>query len=194
MERRILVPCKCFNQMTFFRGIGKMIKRIYFLIIVGVIFLFNVPVSYGEFLIELRNDRAIYAENYRAEADQIVLYFKSGILRIAKDEIKSIRKGERDIEERKGTLENLEENISEKGSPNGKEGIESYKKVKKEIQERLDESEKAYFSASNQYEKDKAMGKMLSISSELFELQKDVVEKNNGIIPEWWQEETWVFK
>jgi chromosome condensin MukBEF ATPase and DNA-binding subunit MukB len=165
-----------------------MMKRIYFVIVLGIIFLLNVHIAHAEFLIELRNDRTICVENYRADGDQIALYVKSGTLKIAKYEIRSIIEDERCMEEKNDTPGDLKEKIAEKGSPNAKEGIERYKKAKREIQERLEESKEVYFKATNRYEKDEARGKMLSISSEVCELQDEVTAKNGGIIPEWWQE------
>lgn len=161
---------------------------------VGITTLFQPIHSYAGFLIELKNGRTIYAENYQMEGNQIILYLESGTIKFEKDEIKSITQSKMPIEE----IEKKEEKISpkkpdeklwEKETSIGKEDIEQYKNKKKEIQKRLEEAKKVYFEASGKDEKDKARNSMLSVSKELFELQREVTEKNSGVVPKWWQEE-----
>ncbi len=153
--------------------------------------------AYSSFIITLRNGRMIRAEQYRIEGKDLLLYFENGVMRISKSEVKSIfeeerqiKKGkEEEIKEKGGVPQkNLKEQIPVQDRNNRKEGIEYYKKRKRELQERLDQSKKVYFDATNKNEKDEARKRMQSASKELFELEKEVIEKNNGAVPKWWQE------
>ena len=115
-------------------------------------------------------------------------------MKFAKDEVKSITKSKRPIEEIEKKEEKIsppkpDEKVKGKEPGSGKEDIDQYKKTKKETQKRLDEAKEAYFNAPNKEVKEKARKIMVSISKELFELQDEVAKKNKGIIPKWWQEE-----
>ena len=176
-------------------------KKSLIIIFVSIIFFLNPTTSYSGFLITLKNDRAIYAENYEMDGNQIILYLDTGTMKFAKDEIKSIAQSKRPIEEiekKEEAIEKKEEKISppkpdekvkgkEPGS--GEEDIDQYKKRKIETRTRLDEAKKVYFEATNKEEKDKARKIMLSISNELLNLQEEVKKKNNGTLPKWRQEE-----
>ena len=164
-------------------------KKLLFVIWFGIVFFVSSALSYAGFLIQLKNGRTIYTENYRIEGDQILLFLESGVVNISKAEVQSILQDTREIEEKKGPPEKLEEKIIQKDRVSGKADIEYYKKKKREIQGRLDEAKKIYFDAANKNEKDEARKIMLSISNELFNLQDEVKKNNNGIIPHWWQED-----
>jgi hypothetical protein len=165
-------------------------KKLLFVIWFGIVFFVSSAPSYAGFLIQLKNGRTIYTEDYRIEGDQILLFLESGVVNISRGEVQTILQDTREIEEeKKGPPEKLEEKIIQKDRVSGKADIESYRKRKRELQERLNESKKVYFDAANKNEKDEARKIMLSISKELFELQKEVLEKNNGVIPKWWRED-----
>ena len=172
----------------------NIMKKSLIIIFVSIIFFLNPTTSYSGFLITLKNDRAIYAENYEMDGNQIILYLDTGTMKFAKDEIKSIAQSKRPIEEIEKKEEKIsppkpDEKVKGKEPGSGKEDIDQYKKRKIETRTRLDEAKKVYFEATNKEEKDKARKIMLSISKELFELQEEVKEKNKGTIPTWWQEE-----
>lgn len=165
-------------------------KKLLFVIWFGIVFFVSSAPSYAGFLIQLKNGRTIYTEDYRIEGDQILLFLESGVVNISKGEVQSILQDTREIEEgKKAPPEKLEEKITQEGRVSGKADIEYYKKKKREIQGRLDEAKKIYFDAANKSEKDEARKIMLSISNELFNLQDEVRKNNNGIIPNWWKEE-----
>lgn len=173
-------------------------------VLIGVVVLFSATVSYSAFAIKLKNGRNIYAESYWIEGDHVHLQFKSGVMKIRKNEIQSItetkgripdeeespRPPEQKPGEKPGEKPSVATKEEKPSAPlSGKEEIESYKNKKREIQKRLDEAKEVYFNTTNKDEKDKARKIMLSISNELFNLQEEVKKKNNGIIPKWWQEE-----
>jgi hypothetical protein len=163
---------------------------------IGVILDLSSINSYAIFLIELKNGRRIFTENYLVEGDNIILYLKSGSVKIPKEGVQSIleEKGEIKEEEKKETTEekiDISENLDGKKSAKDlsveKKEIDIYVKQKAAIQEKLEEAKKVYFNLTEKSEKERARDTMISISKELFSLEEEVMKKNNGILPEWWE-------
>ena len=152
--------------------------------------------SYSSFLITLKTGRTIYAEDYRIEGEHIILHFKSGILKIFKNGVQSIFEEKGEIKEereeirkdKKDGQKNLETNIPGKDLILKKEQIEYYKKKKLEMSERIEEAKQTYFNTTDKSDKDRARKIMISISGEFFALEEEVIKKNNGRLPEWWEE------
>jgi len=181
-------------------------KNVLAILLLSILIIFlSLSTSEAGFLIELKNGRTIYTENYEIEGDKIVLYLKNGIVKFSKDEIKSIVEAKGEIEEdqaevkkgdkkevskedKKDTPKSPEKGKVEKAPAIGGAEIERYKKKKAEIKTRLDETKRVYFETTNKEEKNKARKIMLSIADEMFGLEKEVKERNNGELPQWWQE------
>ena len=68
---------------------------------------------YASFLITLKTGRTVYAGDYRIEGEHIILYFKSGILRISKNDVESMLEEKDQIkeEEREEVGENKKDTI-----------------------------------------------------------------------------------
>ena len=171
-------------------------KKIVVVTLLGIYFLLTSTLSYAAFLVELKSGRTIFVEDYRIEGDQATLYLQSGSLKIPKSDIKSIVKQKEEVE-RTDSPAKPEEKATEKGRVSEKTDpkikkvdmdVESYKKRKKELQEKLDGAKEVYFNAKEKSEKDKAREVMISFSKELFALQEEVKQKNNGTLPDWWGE------
>ncbi len=167
--------------------------------------------AYSGFLITLKTDRTLYVENFKMEGDQLVLYLRSGVVKISKDEVQSIleEKGrsvteEKEEKEEKGEKEEVGEvkkdvpkkesskKIEEKKPVEDpgikKEEIENYKKRKTELSQKLEEAKTVYFNVTDKLEKKRARKTMAPISKELFTLQEEVKKRNKGVLPEWWEE------
>jgi len=159
--------------------------------------LFLPQLSSAIFIIELKNGRMIAAENYVTEGNKLILYLKSGEIRISKDEIKSIsekkvevgaeKKQEEATDQKKVVPELPDTKKSTESLSAEKKEIDSYIKRKAELQERLEVAKKVYFDAKDRFNKDRARENMTSISRELFSLQEEVMKKNGGGLPEWWE-------
>lgn len=171
--------------------------------VVIAVFLSTIP-SNAAVEVKLKNGRTIYAETYWIEGNFINLQFKSGIMKMRKDEIHSITeiKGKiPDDEESTRTPETKPEakpiqkptsTTKEEKPPttvSEKEEVETYKKKKKEIQARLDEAKKAHSEAKTKAEKEKAWKELMSISKEMHQFYQEMVEKNKGTVPKWWGED-----
>jgi hypothetical protein len=129
------------------------------------------------------------------------------VLKISKDQVKSISKEKKRIEdentpseikedkERKGEKAKKEEKKietsikHEKTTKLGQEEIDFYKKRKAELRFRLDELQRLYAEEKDKIEREKIKDKMIAVTKEFHNLQKEVTEKNNGVLPEWWKEE-----
>ncbi len=156
--------------------------------------------SYASFLVGFSNGRRIYVENYRVEGEEILLYLKSGLLKVPKREVESISE-EKDepVENEKERIGKPEEEVNDVTSTLGgktnaippigkKEDVAGYKKKKAEISERLEEAKKNYFEASDSFYKERTRKIMISISRELFALEEEVRKANNGVVPDWWKQ------
>ena len=171
------------------------------------------PVSSdAAFLVEFHNGRKVSVEGYRMEGKNCELYLESGIFRVSKEEIKSIREKREDVarlakeetqkdepktagvpEEQKisknpETVGSAgEQKVSKNSVPQGAE-IESTIQRKAELRERLEEAKSVYFAATEKTEKHWARQKMISCSRDLFTLEAEVKAKHNGTLPDWWKE------
>jgi hypothetical protein len=181
------------------------IKTILMMVVcVGMAVAFDATLSYSAFAVKLKNGGTIYTETYWVEGNYIHIQFKSGTMKMKKDEIHSITeiKGklpdeeetpthpEPKTESRPGDKIDNAKTVAKPPAPvSEKEEIESYKKKKKEIQVRLEEAKKAHSEAKTKPEKEKAWKEMVSASKEMHQLQQEVIEKNNGTLPKWWDED-----
>lgn len=170
---------------------------IFTLILIGIILHFGATISYSSYLVGFNNGRTISVEDYRVEGGQIFLYLNGGVVKFSRSEIKSISEEKDQIREGKKEERNdvvkdapktpvktaLARDPEKKG-----EGIEDYRKKKADLSERLDEAKKIYFETSDKSDKDRARKVMISFSKELFALEEEVMQKNNGVLPGWWKE------
>lgn len=166
-------------------------KVLFVLLLLGLIVHLGSIEAYAAFLITLKSGRTISTDSYQVEGNGMMLYWGSGTVKIPKDEVQSIHETKVEIkeerkEEDKGEKKDLADNLDKKKSE--REDAGSYIKRKVEIGERLEEAKKAYFDATEKYEKERARERMISISRELFSLQEEVRVKNKGTLPEWWKE------
>jgi len=173
-------------------------KRLLFLILLPILILhLNSINSHAMFLIELKNGRNVFAENYLIEGNNIILYLKSGSAKIQKDEVKSIHEKNVELkeeqaykptEEKTDIRKDLDRNKSANSLSTEKKHIESYVQQKAEIQKKLEDAKEVYLKLTERSEKERARETMIAISKELFSLEEEVTKNNNGIVPEWWKE------
>lgn len=168
-----------------------------FLLIIGFIFLPPFP-SYSGFLIQLNNGGEIYTENYQFGEKHIYLYLKDGILKVPKEDVKYIRSekkrnADENAPEAKKEIEKVKkEEILKENEKNfkfKKAEIDLYKKRKAELIFKLDQLQILYMEEKNKVEREKIREKMVAITKEYYNLQNEVSKKNNGVLPEWWQQD-----
>ena len=169
---------------------------IFTLIVIGIILHLGATFSYSSFLVGFHNGRTISVEGYRVEGEQIFLYFNGGVVKFSRNEVKSILEQKDQIKEEK--KEERSEVIKDtpkapvktalaKDPEKKSEGIEDYRKKKAELSEKLEEAKKTYFETLDKSDKDSARKVMISFSKELFALEEEVRQKNNGVLPDWWK-------
>ncbi len=167
------------------------------LILIGIILHLGATISYSSFLVGFHNGRTISVEGYRVEGEQIFLYFNGGVAKFSRSEIKSILEQKDQIKEEKkeersevvkDTPKTPAKTALAKDPEKKSEGIEDYRKKKAELSGKLEEAKKVYFETSDRSDKDRARKVMISFSRELFALEEEVMQKNNGILPAWWKE------
>ncbi len=170
-----------------------------FLILFMILVLSPVSSQAG-YLIESHNGRRVKVEGYQAEGKSYEFYLKSGILRVSKEEIKSIQEKKDDVvrisagetennkSETRGNLKEQEPSKNSVNTASQETAIESTLKRRAELQERLEEAKRLYFGATERTEKDWARQKMTSCAHELFLLEAEVMRKHNGSLPDWWKE------
>jgi len=175
-------------------------KPFLMLFVIGLVLYLTPASSHAIFSIELKNGRKISAENYRMEGNSMILYLKSGELRVPREEVKSIleikeeseeqkEKKTEDVKEEKGdTPRKVEGAKSAKDPTFRKEEIDEYLKRKAEIGGRLEKAKAVYFDATDRSEKEKARQTMISIAREMFSLEEEILNRNKGVLPEWWKE------
>jgi hypothetical protein len=166
------------------------------LFLIGIVLHLGSTASHASFLIGFTNGRTISVENYRIEGDQIFFYFGSGVLKFSRSEVKSILEERDEIKEEKReersqaekvAAKTPEKNVLTKAPVKKNEGIEQDRMKKAELSGRLEVAKKNYFEASDKSDKEEARKIMVSISKELFTLEEEVMEKNNGVLPDWWK-------
>jgi hypothetical protein len=174
-------------------------KPFLLLFVVGLVLYLTPASSHAIFSIELKNGRKIFAENYRTEGNSMILYLKSGELRVLREEIKSIleikeegeeqkeKKAEGAKEEKGDTPKKGEGATSAKDPTFRKEDIDGYLRRKAEIGGRLEKAKAVYFDATDRSEKENARETMISVSREMFSLEEEVMNRNKGVLPDWWK-------
>jgi hypothetical protein len=195
---RLFLPIQKSRPDGFGRRLMK--KPVLMLFVVGLVLYLTPASSHAIFSIELKNGRKILAENYRTEGTSMILYLKSGELKVLREEVKSIlelkeegeeqkeKKTEGVKEEKGDTPKKIESPKSAKDPTFRKQDIDGYLKRKAEIGGRLEKAKAVYFDATDRTGKEKARETMISISREMFSLEEEVMNRNKGVLPDWWKE------
>jgi hypothetical protein len=162
----------------------------FILIIVTITFFIYPSVCLSSYLIELKNGSTFITNHYWEKKGQIKFYYRGGIVGIAKNFVKAIRKS--DIEE------TVIQNAAQKPQPlrqkaektdNDLIDIEYYKKEKQRLEQELDEAKQRYLSSLEKGDKETkhaASRDALKINIQIDQLKKELKEKNKGVLPEWW--------
>jgi hypothetical protein len=162
-----------------------------------VILLWSAFPSYALFVIQLKTGRTLSAESYQIEGNTVILQVGGGSLKISKDEILSIVETKGEVkkeapaetrEEPKDLPRDDVQKPATKGPVTGQKEIAAYLEKRAAIRDRLEAAKKAYFEAGDRTSKERERERMISVSKELFSLEEEVKNKNNGVLPDWWKE------
>lgn len=172
-----------------------------------IAFLIYPSICVPSYLIELKTGGEILVPYYWKEGDQIEFYFYGGVVGIHKNEIRSIKEIDKEeIGARQDILVAKEKDSSavpvpleaegipgkEAGAEKGEaEGIdvEYYKNSKKELMEKHRAAKTKLDQALRTRDR-RAYGEAKKEQKELYDklsgLSRELKEKNNGVLPDWW--------
>lgn len=170
------------------------------ILIFSIVLCLVIPsISVASYVIKLKNGRKISAQYYWKESGKIFFHIYGGTVDIPRDRIESIC--ELDEEETASKVEkaSTSKEISlpdKKTKPRTKIGKDElntdyYKKRKTEIIEMLKMQYKRFeeaISKGKEHRVERRKVKIKEIRDELDKLSKEVMEKNNGVLPSWWEE------
>jgi hypothetical protein len=173
----------------------------FILIIVIIAFFIYPSICFSSYLIELKNGSTFITNHYWKEGRQIKFYYRGGIVGIEKGLIKGIRESDlpykEEVVEQKAsqTPEITSKEAGKKAGEETKEEREKidvtfYKNKKSALMERYSEAKKKLQQATkdrNRALQREANNELKEISKQRAALAREIKEKNNGILPKWWQ-------
>jgi len=173
----------------------------YIAAIITIVFLICPSICFSSYLIELKNGSTFIINHYWKEGSQVKFYYYGGVVGIEKDFVRKIR--ESDLPYREEIIEQAasqtpeiaskeawkkageeikeeEEKIDVTFYKNKKSTLmESYRKAKKKLQQATKDLNGALQREAN--------NELKEISKQRAAIAREIKEKNNGILPEWWQ-------
>ena len=176
----------------------------FILMIVTIAFFIYPSVCFSSYLIELKNGSTFITNHYWKEERQIKFYYRGGIVGISKNLVREIRESDLPykkevVEQKVSPVPDVPEVASkEAGKKAGEETKEEmekidvtfYKNKKSALMERYSEAKKKLQQATkdrNRALQREANSELKEISKQRAAIAREIKEKNNGILPKWWQ-------
>ena len=164
-------------------------------------------VCFSSYLIELKNGSTFTTYHYWAEGRQIKFYCSGGVVGIPKNFVKAIRKSDIAYKEETDSPKNvlLEKEIQyeetaeiDESRPTPKD-LETKNKVDDDYKNKKISLVARLKNQQKKMEQDMSRGKaemwierkrrkIKDIRTEIDNLAKEIMEKNNGVLPGWWHE------
>ncbi len=176
-------------------------------IITTIVFFICPSICFSSYLIELKNGSTFITNHYWKEGRQIKFYYYGGAVGIEKEFVKTIRESsisyKKEIDSPKNVLPKKEIKYDESQSTSkdsesknklseDKLNTNDYKNKKSSLVKRLKKQQKKLKQdISSGKEKmwiERRRKKIKYIRTEIDNLAKEIMEKNNGILPDWWHE------
>ena len=180
---------------------------------IGVVLVLLLPsVTFSSFVIELKNDSTFTTSGYWEEGNEIVFYQYEGVVRIAKDLVREVTltsppvdRPPQPIRRSPGSVEaetqavasapaKQEEPPPTEARPPGEKApapdLADYRQMKVKLEEDLELAESKHRQALKNADKvarRKASREIWEIEKQRVALAKEIKEKNNGVLPKWWQ-------
>ena len=173
-----------------------------FILLIATIAFFICPsICFSSYLIELKNGSKFITYHYWKEGGQIKFYFRGGIVGLGKKFVREIR--ESDLTHKEEVVEQKASQTpkiasKEAGKKTGEETKEEmekidvtfYKNKKSALMESYREAKKKLQQATkdrNRALQREANNELKEISKQRAAIAREIKEKNNGILPKWWQ-------
>lgn len=182
------------------QGVNPM--KNYITVIVTIVFFICPSICFSSYLIELKNGSTFIVNHYWEEGRQIKFYYYGGVVGIEKEFVKAIRESDITYKEE---IDSKQDGVDPKSKINKKSGITTIEKKEKngtvdleyykekktaleaELKRILDKLREATKNKDSKAKK-KARDEVKKISAKMYELTAELIEKNNGKMPEgWWE-------
>ena len=158
----------------------------FILIIITIVFFIYPSICLSSYLIELKNGSTFITNHYWKEGRQIKFYYRGGVVGIGKDIVLKIEDSDLPYQ-----TEESQPAKKENAQPQDKLDIDYYKNKKFSLAARLKNQQKKLeqdISRGKERWIERRRRKIKDIRSDIDNLAKELVEKNNGILPPWWQD------
>jgi len=183
-------------------------KTLFFLFTFTLLFSLN-SAALAEYVIKLKNGKSLQIPHYWVEKDEIKFYWESGIAGIPGESISSIAKVKKDPTEQQvlsvrkmdGELKEVPaepmkmtaERIGKSRTEAAREEIDAeyYKKQKAFRMEKYEQAYQRYLEACSRRDEEakrKTWEEFNKLGGQVFALENDLRNKNNGVLPSWWKE------
>ena len=179
----------------------------YIAVIITILFFICPSICFSSYLIELKNGSTFITNHYWKEGRQVKFYCRGGIVGIPKNFVKAIRESDiaykEEIDSPKNVL--LEKEIKyeetaeiDESRPTPKD-LETKNKVDDDYKNKKISLVAWLKNQQKKLEQDMSRGKaemwierkrkkIKDIRTEIDNLAKEIMEKNNGVLPDWWHE------
>ena len=173
-----------------------------FILLIATIAFFICPsICFSSYLIELNNGSTFITNHHWKEGRQIKFYCYGGVVGIEKDMVKKIRESDLPYKEEiieqtaSQTIEIASKEAGKKTGEETKEEMEKidatfYKNKKSALMERYHEAKKKLQQATKDHNRAlqrEANNELKEISKQRAAIAREIKERNNGILPKWWQ-------
>ncbi len=168
-----------------------------FIPLIIILFIICPAICFSSYLIELNNGSKFITYQYWEKGSLIKFYYYGGVVGIEKDLVKGIRESDLPHKEEKASQkpEMASKEAGKKDGEGTKEEMEKidvtfYKNKKSALMEKYREAKKKLQQATKDHNRAlqrEANNELKEISKQRAAIAMEIKEKNNGILPKWWQ-------
>ena len=179
----------------------------YIAAIITIVFLICPSICFSSYLIELKNGSTFIINHYWEEGSQVKFYYYGGVVGIEKEFVKAIRESniayKEEIDSPKNVLSEKEIKYDESQSTSkdsesknklseDKLNTDDYKNKKisliKSLKNQQKKLEQDISSGKAEMWIERRRRKIKDLRTDINNLAKEIMEKNNEILPDWWHE------
>src|SRR2546425_4375280 len=151
------------------------------------------------YLIQLKTGGELKTPHYWEEGNDIKFYIYGGVASIKKEFVKTIK----EVNEEPALSTSADQQLSETEKTENKKAVEEakdkssekidikyYKEKKLVLKGKFNETWQRYIDATDSKDletKKKAEDEMLEFSKQIYDLADELREKNQGVLPDWWE-------
>jgi hypothetical protein len=188
---------------------SKIVTRCLLLLLVIILVGTSLPASSASYLLQLSNGAEFTTRHYWVEGDQVMFYIYGGAMGIQQDSIKNITESMVAVHETR-VRSSLPTKTVDQEVPRAVErpqtpiqgesksddptlDVNAYRGKKRVLLTQLERVRKRYLDAMGKKESDgteRARQEMIEFGRQIYDLADQVKQKNQGVIPDWWEQIT----